>query len=70
MRELSATEQRYKAVAKVAQSVAKNGCLDNHYPTGEGACHKPWPPCETALSTAQFYVETKEVRPRLTTAVP
>jgi hypothetical protein len=56
MRELSATEQRYKAVAKVAQSVAKNGCLDNHYPTGEGACHKPRPPCETALSTAQFYM--------------
>jgi hypothetical protein len=56
MRELSATGQRYKAVGKVAHSVAKNGCLHSHYHTGEGACHKPWPPCETALSTAQFCV--------------
>ncbi len=56
MRELSATGQKYKAVGKVAQSVAKNGCFHNHYPTGEGACHKPCPPCETALSTAQFRV--------------
>jgi len=67
MRELTATGQRFKTVGKVAQSVAKNGCLDNQYPTGEGACHKPWPPCETALSIAQFSAETKEVRPRLTT---
>ena len=54
MRELNAIEQRYKAMGKFAQSVAKNGRLHNHYPTGEGACRKPWQPCETALSTAQF----------------
>jgi hypothetical protein len=42
-------------VARVAQSGARNTCLDNHYPTGKGACHKPLAPCETALSTAYFY---------------
>jgi hypothetical protein len=35
-----------------------------------GACHKPRPPCETALPQPGSSGETKEVRPRLTTAVP
>jgi len=69
MRELSATKQGYKAVGKVAQSVAEDGCLQSHYPTDEGACHKPGPPCETALPQPGSACETKEVRLRLTTGV-
>src|SRR2546423_14998631 len=30
--------------------------LDKQCPNGEWACHKPWPPCETALSVVQFYL--------------
>src|SRR5450631_1968277 len=105
MREMSVTEQRYKAVLAViadgrtVTEVAKDGlvipCVPGSLyksgksrpqrvvgkrpksgvcitiiPPARGACHKPWPPCETALPQPGSTSQTKEVWPRLTTAVP
>ena len=61
-------EQRYKAEAKVAQRIAKNGCLDNHYPSGEGLATSPGRRARLRFHSP-VACETKEVPPRLTNAV-
>jgi hypothetical protein len=48
--------QRNTAVGEVALSVAKTAVSITIVLLPRWACHKSWPPCETALSTAQFCV--------------
>ena len=64
----------YESGKSRLQSVARENAgkvfLHNYYPCGEGLATSPARHARLRIHYPDFRAETKEVRPRLTTAVP